>query len=33
MQAFIRFGYEPYYQALKDHFGKTVFAIFTDPVA
>lgn len=30
MQAFIRFAYEPYYKALKEHFGKTVFAMFTD---
>jgi hypothetical protein len=30
MQAFIRFCYDPYYDTLKDHFGKTVFAIFTD---
>ncbi len=30
MQAFIRFAYDPYYETLKDHFGKTVFAMFTD---
>ncbi len=30
MQAFIRLGYDPYYETLRDHFGKTVFAIFTD---
>jgi len=30
MRAFIRFCYEPYHKTLKDHFGKTVFAMFTD---
>ncbi|MBN1345262.1 MAG: hypothetical protein JXQ73_21395 [Phycisphaerae bacterium] len=30
MQAFIRFCHEPYHETLKGHFGKTVFAIFTD---
>ncbi len=30
MKAFIRFCYEPYYRTLKGHFGKTVFAMFTD---
>lgn len=30
VRAFLHFAYEPYYEKLKDHFGKTVFAIFTD---
>ncbi|NUQ62663.1 MAG: hypothetical protein HUU20_09250 [Pirellulales bacterium] len=30
VRAFLRFAYEPYYEKLKDHFGKTVFAVFTD---
>ncbi len=30
MKAFIRFAYDPYHRVLKDHFGKTVIAMFTD---
>jgi len=30
MKAFIRFSYDPYYKVLKDHFGRTVIAMFTD---
>lgn len=30
MQCFIRLTHERYYAALKDHFGKTIFAMFTD---
>lgn len=30
VQAFIRLTHEAYYAALKDHFGKTVIAMFTD---
>lgn len=30
MQAFIRFAYEPYYETLTAHFGKTVIGMFTD---
>lgn len=30
MKAFLRFAYAPYYDTLKAHFGKTVFAVFTD---
>jgi len=30
MEAFIRLAYERYYEVLKEHFGKTVVAVFTD---
>jgi hypothetical protein len=30
MQAYVRLAYEPYVPVLKDHFGKTVVAMFTD---
>lgn len=30
MQAFIRFAYEPHCETLKEHFGRTVIAMFTD---
>ncbi|HOW71214.1 MAG TPA: glycosyl hydrolase [Phycisphaerae bacterium] len=30
MQVFIRFAYEPYDRILREHFGKTVIAMFTD---
>ena len=30
MRAFLRFAYDPYHETLREHFGKTVFAMFTD---
>ncbi|MCR4415506.1 MAG: glycosyl hydrolase [Thermoguttaceae bacterium] len=30
MRAFLRFAYDPYYETLKDHFGTTALAMFTD---
>lgn len=30
MKAFLQFAYQPYYETLNEHFGKTVIGIFTD---